>query len=282
MFQSIFLLPELTWGKLIFCISPVGAAEQLCCCLLFNKNQICYIPLLAACWRGLHNIEFQVNNVRACWSRGGVLTNYSLFLFWVNYHVIVVCWIIFSQKRNYSDNKQLMSFVGMKVRYDDKTILYVKTFPGIWTIAVLQISQYFFPFPPINQTFLSSVIVVIWKICRSPKNMSTLSILGLINIQQRWVLYWVISHIFQELSKKFGRKYFILPKIRKLNIPVWTTELRTTIRPTIFEARIFSTCMGSSFIYTSFLRRPSAVANLAYKFGTGGAHTMLGLIVQYT
>ena len=31
-----------------------------------------------------------------------------------------------------------MSFVGMKERYDDKTILYVKTFPGIRTMAALQ------------------------------------------------------------------------------------------------------------------------------------------------
>ena len=31
-----------------------------------------------------------------------------------------------------------MSFVGMKVRYDDKTVLYVQTFPGIRTMAVLQ------------------------------------------------------------------------------------------------------------------------------------------------
>ena len=43
-----------------------------------------------------------------------------------------------------------MSFVGMKVRYDDKTILYVQTFPGIRTIAVLQNISIFVSFSPIN------------------------------------------------------------------------------------------------------------------------------------
>ena len=147
----------------------------------------------SCCWRGLHNIEFQVNNVELAGHEEEFWPIISLFLFWVNYHVIVVCWIIFSQKRNYSDNKQLMSFVGMKVRYDDKTILYVKTFPGITgPLLCSKISQYFFPFPLSIKHFChQSSNLVIWKICSSPKNMSTLSI-WVLSITQMSLL---LSHI---------------------------------------------------------------------------------------
>ena len=52
--------------------------------------------------------------------------------------------------------------------------------------------------------FVISLRLFIWKICRSHKNMSTLSTLGLINIQEGWVLFWVISTRFfteQSLSE---------------------------------------------------------------------------------
>ena len=146
MFQSIFLLPGRTWGKLIFCISPVQLNS--CAAALFSTK---IKSVIFRCWllagEGCIILSFRSIMLELAGHEEEFWPIISLFLFWVNYHVIVVCWIIFSQKRNYSDNKQLMSFVGMKVRYDDKTILYVKTFPGIWTIAVLQISQYFFLFP---------------------------------------------------------------------------------------------------------------------------------------
>ena len=44
----------------------------------------------------------------------------------------------------------------------------------------------------LSYIFVISLRLFIWKICRSHKNMSTLSILGLINIQEGWVLFWVI------------------------------------------------------------------------------------------
>ena len=96
------------------------------------------------------------------------------------------------QNNYYSDNKHLMSFAPMKVwRYDDKTISYVKTFPRIWTMAVMltNILMLFHFSSSINHTYLSfEKFVEVIKTCLHYQFGSYQ--------YPRWVSFWVISTRF--------------------------------------------------------------------------------------
>ena len=81
-----------------------------------------------------------------------------------------------------------------------KCVMMIKLFPtwrlflefGSWRRIPNIPMLFHFLFFYQSYIFVISLRLFIWKICRSHKNMSTLSILGLINIQEGWVLFWVI------------------------------------------------------------------------------------------
>ena len=150
MFQSsIFQLPKADLRKVDFFASVLQSVQLYSSCALLStkiKSVLYSARSAAGCWcLGCIILSFSsiiprlLVTRRRSWAPQEGFDQFSSFLFWVNYHVIVVSWIIFSQRNNYySDNKQqLMSFARMKVRYgyDDKTISYVKTFPRIWIMA---------------------------------------------------------------------------------------------------------------------------------------------------
>lgn len=102
MFQSLFLLPKADLRKVDFLHQPCSSSRWTVVPYFRQKTNLCFIPPPCAlcCRLGLHNIEFQFNNAPAAGHEKEVLTNFlRFFLFWVNYHVIVVCWIIFFQRK---------------------------------------------------------------------------------------------------------------------------------------------------------------------------------------